>query len=155
MGNSGSVYVVTHRESGRCYVGSTTRTVHARWADHRSEASTRPRRAFHRDIAAFGSGAFDVDVLGTADNLVSLRRLESVWTILLRATDPAHGYNDSIGFARSAGAVRKGSQKRAGRPLSESHRLAVSAGNKGKPKSPEHCRALSEAARRRIAKGKP
>lgn len=47
--------------------------------------------------------------------------------------------------------LREGVGKTRGRPKSAEHRAKISAGNKGKAKSPEHCQAMSLAHRKRRA----
>lgn len=148
---SGIVYVIQHRESGLRYVGATTKRLMERWSDHKSEAKTRGRRRLYQAIRESGPDAFDVFTVAVADSRIELTRLEMAWTVGLGTNDPAKGYNDSIGYKRSAQALQKHAASHRGKPLSAAHRAAVSRGNKGKPKSPAHCAALKAARLRYLA----
>ena len=64
------VYSLTHRETGRQYIGMTERGVHVRVLEHVGDARCGSRTHLHRALRKYGRDAFDVRVeaeLPTAD----------------------------------------------------------------------------------------
>jgi len=58
------VYLITHIDSGRGYVGQYINDcVERRWKRHQREARNGSHLPFHRAIAKYGSDAFKVEVL--------------------------------------------------------------------------------------------
>lgn len=60
-----TVYTITHRDSGRQYVGQTGKPVTQRWSGHISSAERRPVGPITFAIRKHGSRAFDFQVLAT------------------------------------------------------------------------------------------
>lgn len=61
-----SVYVVTHLDSGRVYVGFTTKPPKSRWSAHKWESKNNQAcKFFHRALAKYGPSAFNWDVYGS------------------------------------------------------------------------------------------
>lgn len=62
------IYRITHKESGRSYIGITAQEERVRWIQHRSDARNPHRRqgALHRAIHKYGVGAFLFEVIGSA-----------------------------------------------------------------------------------------
>lgn len=76
----GLVYLVTHIESGKSYVGATQSTLAKRWAEHIETARSRKTVSPHSLAAAirtFGENAFKREVLASAENLAELARKET------------------------------------------------------------------------------
>lgn len=53
----GCIYMVTHRDSGRFYVGQTRYSASHRWNVHKSAARTRANTYFYKAIRAHGPEA--------------------------------------------------------------------------------------------------
>lgn len=92
------VYKITHRDSGRCYVGSSS-DVCSRWAEHRQLRSPQCR-IIHAALKKYGPEAFDFSILETVDasglSSSQLRKqlleLETFWLQKVNPFPP-HGYN--------------------------------------------------------------
>lgn len=67
-------YKVTHRESGRAYVGITTQALAGRWKDHCKATDTYIAHC----IRKYGPDAFEVEHIASAVDLPSLQQLEIV-----------------------------------------------------------------------------
>ncbi len=148
----GYIYMVTHRESGRFYVGQTRYTVQHRWNVHKSAAKRRPNTYFYKAIAAHGPSAFDVQEMATADNQEQLNTLETVWIIATGATIRGRGYNGNYGgasYVRNAESIARMRASLTGRKLTLEHRAAMSATLRGRKQSAAH-----RAARSLSLKGK-
>jgi group I intron endonuclease len=98
------VYLLRNRQNGKCYVGKTTRTLKARWRQHRTEARIgRLISPLYEDMRAFGIDAFEVITLGEAD---CQRRLNQMERRFIREFNTvAEGYNQAT--AAFGGRVRK------------------------------------------------
>jgi group I intron endonuclease len=98
------VYLLRNRLNGKCYVGKTTRTLKARWRQHRTEARIgRLITPLYRDLRAFGFDAFDVVELGEADCQRRLNQMERQF--IRNFNTVAEGYNQAT--AAFGGRVRK------------------------------------------------
>ena len=100
MGITGFIYVITHRVSGKQYVGLTVTTLEKRWSDHISAAqsSTAGQTPIRAAILAYGAEAFDIQIIDHGTQGVDLQEKEQVWIDKLGTLHP-NGYN-----------VRKGGQ---------------------------------------------
>jgi hypothetical protein len=86
----GYIYSITHRESGKVYVGQTVQQVAVRWAQHcNQDVCVR----LHRAIKKHGREAFDVVTLDTANDKEYLDAKEVFWIAKLQSTDRQKGYN--------------------------------------------------------------
>jgi len=77
---SGCVYLLTHIESGKRYVGQTTQhdTPARRWARHVREANRGLDLPLHRAIRLHGADAFRVETLYSGPRCL-LNHLEKFW----------------------------------------------------------------------------
>lgn len=57
------VYLVTHKATGRSYVGMTTRRPGRRWKEHKNAALNGSNLKFHRALNKYGDAAFSWQVL--------------------------------------------------------------------------------------------
>lgn len=92
----GTIYLLTCIANGKCYVGQTVRTVHARWKSHCSATSSRKVQLIGLAIRKHGPEMFSVSVLDTAANQGELDSKEVYWIAHLNTMRP-HGYNLSGG----------------------------------------------------------
>jgi hypothetical protein len=102
------IYLVTHRESGKQYVGQTLSTINERWEQHLARAAQQRKLgkdSLHSAIGKYTADAFDVRQIGTAYSLDELNRLERFWISELNTRAP-NGFNLSRGgqgFGASVG----------------------------------------------------
>ena len=96
----GLIYVVTHKASGRRYVGQTKeRTVSDRWKKHIEEVtkpSRKSRRPLIEAIRKYGHGAFRFRKIDDAASLAELNEKERHWINKLGTLVP-RGFNRSRG----------------------------------------------------------
>lgn len=81
-------YKVTHRESGKAYIGITTQLLAQRWRTHTRSSDTYIGRTVHK----YGVKAFIVEHIASAFDIVSLRELEIV-LIAQEGTMKPMGFN--------------------------------------------------------------
>lgn len=123
-------YRITHRATGRIYIGITTGSVDIRWKAHcYNSRYAHDHYALHRAIKKHGAGAFDVECVACAGSLEDLRAIE---VILIKQ----HGSLSPGGFNLTAGGdgvlrpsretIEKRSAKLRGRPMSEEQRALLS-----------------------------
>jgi hypothetical protein len=101
----GFAYVITHRSSGKQYIGQTLTTVQKRWVSHVYRAFRRtPRneKSLAAAIRKHGAEAFDIEVIDVAHSQHELNRMEQR-LICNYDTRVPYGYNltrGGGGFAR-------------------------------------------------------
>ena len=78
-----TIYVHTHRASGKQYVGQTRKTMHKRWVAHVNGAKTRKwcagRTHFANAIRRHGPEAFDHAVLEVVATVEEANAAEAAW----------------------------------------------------------------------------
>lgn len=149
----GSVYAIENLESGRIYIGSTTRTPRRRWIEHRSMLNRGAHRNAHLQAAwnKYGKNAFEFGVLEHMGNPRKLYLAEQFWMDVYReeGTDLYNfghaAINPMLGQTHTEEARRKISAANKGKIISERARALMSKARKGKPFSEEHNRRISEA----------
>lgn len=111
------VYLIRNRETGKGYVGITSKSLEQRWSQHCWTAKRGEGRALHRAIRRYGVDAFEVSVLESHENLDDLNAAE-VRLISKLGTFIPQGYNLTLGGEgvlgckgrkQPLGAVRKNS----------------------------------------------
>lgn len=148
----GVVYVATHRESGKQYVGQTTRTPSERWIEHGYHKTSVIAKA----IAKYGSAAFDLDTLDWAMTKVELDHKECFWVAFLETMERDLGYNLKEGGAAgrlSPDVCKRISTTKRGRKLPPTHpftRKGQTPWNKGKPADPD---AIARMRATKLAQG--
>jgi group I intron endonuclease len=90
------IYTITHRETGKVYVGQSRGDVRRRWGTHCSEKSGAGRSAIKCAILKYGRAAFDFAVVDHAIALDELKRKEQDWIAALSSMAP-NGYNLTTG----------------------------------------------------------
>lgn len=166
------VYLITHRVSGRGYIGQTTNSNPVRrWHGHICDASKKAKCAIDRAIAKYGPQAFSFEILVQSSSQEELNDLEKLWIIALGTQVRGVGFNirnggsrgrhsestkEKLRDARSRQVItpemyRKGAEKRRGKIRSEIHRKHLSEANKGKAKSAEARSKMSDAALIRVS----
>lgn len=114
------IYSITHRESGKRYIGQTSKSLKRRRELHRNYAKRKSQDAIHRAIRKHGEDAFEWRVeahCGSKEHLNSMER----FFIALFETKGLRGYNMTSGgvgtpdHAVSVAARRKMSMANIGR----------------------------------------
>ena len=59
----GRIYTVICKVTGKRYVGQTIKNVSERWKEHISQSKRNPSSEFHRAIAKYGVGMFNIRIL--------------------------------------------------------------------------------------------
>ena len=115
------VYLLRNKVNDKCYVGKTTKTLKARWRQHKTEARIgRYDWPLYREIRDFGDENFSVELLGKAN---SNRRLSQMERKFIRQFNTvADGYNHTC--SSFGGRIHKDrcSEKK---PLTKAHREKI------------------------------
>ena len=90
------LYVIRHRRTGKEYVGITTTAPLVRWRLHQSASRCGSSMLIHQAIRSEGVDAFEMFLLGQADSLEELWRMEEA-AVRDRNTMHPHGYNRAGG----------------------------------------------------------
>lgn len=140
------VYRITHRDTGRCYVGSTIRTAPKRLREHcRHAFKVGTQTPLYAAMREFGLDAFDLEVLATATDYEHLLCLEMEAIAANNCVAPngfslVKGGRGNFGWKPSEETKRRISQKALGRP----------AHNKGVTATEEARKRVSLAQQARI-----
>jgi len=95
MKNNGIIYKVTHKESGKSYIGCTTNSIHQRKLDHNERANRGARGQFQEAIATYGPDAFSWTQVDTASSTDELAQKEKDYVIKYNSKE--NGYNSDAG----------------------------------------------------------
>ena len=99
-----SVYLITNTVNGKKYVGKTCADLPTRWQEHRRAAfrNDTSNRPLFNAIRKYGSGAFTIELLQSADNEQEVNDMEVLWIAKLGCQVPG-GYNVEAGGNGSSG----------------------------------------------------
>lgn len=86
----GRIYCITHKETGRVYIGQTVSSVAQRWASHKSQSVC---VLLHRAIVKYGADAFSVQEIDTAYSKDELDELEIFYIGMYGSTKRPNGFN--------------------------------------------------------------
>ena len=94
----GYIYVITHNETGRQYVGQTMKPVAERWEEHRRIAAEgrMKNRPLSAAICKYGNSAFTVEQVATTPSYHDANQLERKWIARLNTMAP-NGLNATRG----------------------------------------------------------
>ena len=164
------IYSITHRESGRVYVGQTSGIAKRRW-QHHCAPSNKNKRGIGGAIKKHGKDSFSFQVIDTAETGSQLDHKERFWIARLNALAP-NGFNLESGgnMNKTATPETKAAQREArvkwiasgvdtsvlgngsrGRKRRPEEIAAIKIGLTGRPVSSE-TRALMSAKQRGVPK---
>jgi len=154
--NFGIIYKVTNLINNKVYIGQTIKTLSQRKCDHAYRAKVNDKRtAFQIALLQHGVSAFQWDEIDTANSQDELDAKEKFWVAYFKTNDPMYGYNSTDGGIKTVYSPeirRKMSDAKTGKKnpnfgkhLSDETRKKMSEIRKGKPKSDDHRRKISEA----------
>lgn len=89
-----TVYCITHKPSGRRYIGQTRRKLRDRWQDHWAKSKRSPLALLIREE---GGSAFTIEPLEVCGTQEAANETEIRWISTYRTTDPVLGFNTSTG----------------------------------------------------------
>jgi len=95
-----TIYCHTHVESGRRYIGLTSRTMERRWSDHCYAAKRNAKGGrwhFPNAIRKYGPEAFSHEIIRVFDNLEDANIAEESLIKRWKTRDPKFGFNVSKG----------------------------------------------------------
>ncbi|WP_372757890.1 NUMOD1 domain-containing DNA-binding protein [Mariniflexile sp.] len=95
MKNKGVIYKVTHKESGKIYVGVTKNSIHQRKLDHQERANRHEKGQFQEAIGTYGPEAFIWTQIDTAYSSDELAQKEKEY--IIQYDSKANGYNSDSG----------------------------------------------------------
>lgn len=134
------VYRLTCLPTGKIYVGITRRPLERRIARHFSDANRGgfpTTRLLVHEMRRYQRSFWVVEVLATTDDFASLLRLEKEFIARYRATNPAIGYNRTIGGQGTLGCRHP--------PLSDDRRVRLSEFQAGRTRSAETRQKVRES----------
>lgn len=132
------VYCMTNNVTGKSYIGQTIRKLSQRVREHVKLAESGSRYPIHGALAKYGIEQFSVKILQECSTIEELNASEIRWIRDLSTTCSEFGYNLSAG---GAGVHFSGWNH------SEKAKLAISVGNKGKVRTPEVRKMISDSVK--------
>ncbi len=158
----GLIYVITHTESGRQYVGQTKKkTVGDRWQLHILEAdknSKKTVRPIIKAIQSYGPDAFTYTRLDDARSHAELNEKEVLWIDRLKTLKP-NGFNATRGGQglESGKSVEVGGVRfKTMTAAAEQHSKPLSSASRWLKKgTPEQAFGLAPKPKRKSSRGKP
>jgi len=158
----GLIYVITHTESGRQYVGQTKeKTVGDRWHLHLLEANKSPKKSVRpiiKAIQSHGPDAFTYTRLDDARSHAELNEKEVLWIDRLKTLKP-HGFNATRGGQglESGQSVEVGGVRfKTMTAAAEQHGVPLSSASRWLKKgTPEQAFGLAPKPRRKSSRGNP
>ncbi len=143
-GISMCIYTITHKESGRVYVGQTRGKVSVRWRAH-CAPSRREKRGITGAIKKHGASAFSFSVIDVAETCEQLNHKERFWisslgTLAPRGFNLEAGGNDGKAISAESRQRRQDSFSRwlAANP----DRSSFGNGSRGRKRRPEEIAAI-------------
>jgi len=164
-GKTYTIYSITHKQSGRSYVGCTSMSLKARWNCHQSASRAGSQCLLHQAIRQFGKSAFTIKELDKTDdedfafNVLEPCHISAQNSFIYGFNRTRGGRGGLSGFKHSAASRKSQGEKLAntkwmtdgveekrakkGQRLkkgwrwgfSDAHKLRVSAGKLGKSRS--------------------
>lgn len=96
---NGIIYLVTHIESGKMYVGLTVQTFELRWSQHKEDSRKhyiKSEESLHAAMRESGQAAFEITVIDQGTTKTDLETKERKWIKSLETLVPK-GFNISTG----------------------------------------------------------
>ncbi len=126
------IYRATNTVNGKIYIGKTTMSLGVRWKEHLRAVRKGSEYYFHKAIRKYGSDAFQLEVLHTAQTINELNAMETRFILSHQSHISEKGYNLTLGGE--------------GMVPNEEVREKLRQANKGKKPSPQ-CIAAARVVR--------
>ena len=140
------VYKITNKINGMLYIGITTRTVHARWLQHKGCALRGTYNyPLHNAIRQYGVDAFEVETVHTGNSLEELHNME-IELIKKHNSYVRNGKGYNMTYGGDSGqpmppeAIEKARIARLGQKRTYAQRVSISQARKGKCLLNDHAR---------------
>ena len=130
-------YKITHIASGRAYIGMTTRSISARWKQHKY-AAPKDRHALHRAIAKYGWRAFAFAQLSREIISIEMAATKERELIVTHGTRSPRGFN-----------LTSGGEMIVGFTVADETKAAIRAKLRGRKFSAETRQKMSDSAKAR------
>lgn len=104
MGNKDNqkvIYRIVHKESGKSYVGSTTRNLKTRLKEHIKDAENNSPYPIHQAIATYGTEAFKYEQIDTASSIDELAAMEKNYIVKYNTQDNGYNVDSGGGFMKT------------------------------------------------------
>ena len=138
------IYTITHRASGRVYVGQTSMSAKRRWQFH-CTPSNKNKRGIAGAIRKYGKEAFDFQVIDIAENSTQLDHKECFWITRLNSLAPS-GFNLESGGNKNKSATtetrRAQREARAAWLATNPDTSKLGNGSRGRKRRPEEVAAI-------------
>ena len=141
------IYTIRHLTTGRCYVGSSV-NMSRRWTQHKSaiKKGKHPAKHLMHAFQKHGSESFAFEILEECDSAMLIER-ENYWIAKLKpAFNVAPVAGSNLGHKHSAATIEN---MRNGK--TQEVRARIGAAQKGRIKSSEEIKRLSNALKGRIS----
>lgn len=131
------IYVVAHRETGRCYIGKAS-DFKKRWRYHRYQANHDSNVYFHAALRKYGFDAFEWKIVQTHDteeqSLRAEEELIAEWRELgIPLYNLTSGGDGQSGYRHTEETKKKISDAKRGRKHTDEARTKMSVAKLGKP----------------------
>ena len=161
------VYKITCSANSKVYIGYTSKGIDARFKSHIENARWHRKTALYNAIRFYGEHAFSIELLEEIPSHEDACASEVRHIAEMRSVIP-NGYNMTTGgdgvpitaeLIAQASAKKRGkftekqaaaAERRRGVPLTPEHRAKLSLARKGKPKSEDWKRKISESNKRSL-----
>lgn len=152
------IYSIRNLISGRVYVGSSL-NIKVRWKSHRFNLRNgkHPGKAMQQSWDKHGEAVFEFSILELVERPENLIAAEQRWIDELGACDPKLGFNVSptagncLGVKHSAETKARQSEIRRGKPKSPEHRKAIGDAHRGRTIPEERRKRVADGVRRHFA----
>ena len=101
MKNEGIIYKVTHKQSGRVYIGCTKINIHERKLDHISRMRRDEKGAFQEAIGTYGANAFTWEQIDTANSVNDLAQKEKDYIKKYDSVESGFNQDSGGGFKKN------------------------------------------------------
>jgi group I intron endonuclease len=115
MKNRKIIYKVTHKESCKSYIGSSTKSLETRKKDHLKKSKKGKSYAFQQAIATYGSEAFKWEQIDTAITIDELAQKEKECIIKYDTKENGYNRDSGGGIKKTVYQYSKGDGKLVGR----------------------------------------
>ena len=95
MENNGIIYKVTHKESGKTYVGATKSNLETRKKNHEQKGAQSTGHQFQDAIRTYGPEAFSWEQIDTANSIEELAEKEKQYIVKYNSKE--NGFNSDSG----------------------------------------------------------
>jgi group I intron endonuclease len=95
------VYKATNLETGEAYIGTTTKSIEERKADHIQKANKGTGRCFQEAIVTYGPDSFSWEQIDTANSLNELAEKEKQYIINYNSKEEGYNKDSGGGFKKT------------------------------------------------------